>query len=468
VPEGKAEAITRAFSGMMRVLHREKGAMLRIGILREPGVQAFIEAHTDALDASMAAAPLSPVMRERLSQSNYVFSGIKTFHELNEAFPSLVDANGERKPFERFLNDVRKVDETYNRNYLRAEYNFVSASSQMAARWEQFAADGDDYNLQYRTAADDLVRPEHAALHGVTLPPSDPFWQVYYPPNGWNCRCTVVQVRKDKYPVTDHDEAITRGEQALRGDKKGMFRFNSGLQGKSVPDYNPYTISRCRDCDIASKLASGVFDSDLCQACQLVRQCMEGKTRASEQQRIERNRKEYDRLTRDKRYKDVQFNPQSGALMATHVGHNSAPSESADTNGWALEVKLVTQLYNCGHSVILCDEKKKDRKGNILAALDMDLDGVRMDIKSIMKNKDFYGAAISHKNEQLMKFNARADTHSPADTVCLYFDDPTMFSPEKITRGYEYMKGKAKSIAVKHILCALNTAKGLELKHYDF
>lgn len=271
MPEGKAEAISRAFSGMMRVLHREKGAMLRIGILREPDVQAFIEAHTDALDASMAAAPLSSVMRERLSQSNYVFSGIKTFHELNEAFPSLVDANGERKPFERFLNDVRKVDETYNRNYLRAEYNFVSASSQMAARWEQFAADGDDYNLQYRTAADDLVRPEHAALHGVTLPPSDPFWQVYYPPNGWNCRCTVVQVRKEKYPVTDHNEAITRGEQALRGDKKGMFRFNSGLQGKSVPDYNPYTISRCRDCDIASKLASGIFDSDLCQACQQIR-----------------------------------------------------------------------------------------------------------------------------------------------------------------------------------------------------
>ena len=30
-----------------------------------------------------------------------------------------------------------------------------------------------------------------------------------------------------------------------------MFRFNSGMQEKAVPDYNPYTISRCRDCDIA-------------------------------------------------------------------------------------------------------------------------------------------------------------------------------------------------------------------------
>ena len=46
----------------------------------------------------------------------------------------------------------------------------------MAARWERFMADGDRYNLQYRTQKDDKVRPEHAALHGVTLPPSAPFW----------------------------------------------------------------------------------------------------------------------------------------------------------------------------------------------------------------------------------------------------------------------------------------------------
>jgi hypothetical protein len=28
--------------------------------------------------------------------------------------------------------------------------------------------DGDRYNLQYRTAGDGSVRPEHAALHGVS------------------------------------------------------------------------------------------------------------------------------------------------------------------------------------------------------------------------------------------------------------------------------------------------------------
>lgn len=151
------------------------------------------------------------------------------------------------------------------------------ASAEMAAKWEQFAEDGDEYNLQYRTVGDDHVRPEHAALHGVTLPMSDPFWQEYYPPNGWNCRCSVTQVRKSKYPVTDHNEAMERGAQALQRDKKGMFHFNPGIEGKTFPDYNPYTISRCRDCDIAK--GKGKFaritpaDNELCGACQYIRTC---------------------------------------------------------------------------------------------------------------------------------------------------------------------------------------------------
>ena len=57
----------------------------------------------------------------------------------------------------------------------------------MAARWQDIEAKKDRYHLQYRTAGDDRVREEHAALHGITLPPDDPFWVSYFPPNGWRC-----------------------------------------------------------------------------------------------------------------------------------------------------------------------------------------------------------------------------------------------------------------------------------------
>lgn len=275
--------LSELFDGMMQTLFRQQGAHLDIEVLETPKMQEFIEAHASVLDSSFEKVKMSDLMRRRLTRSNYIFSGMKTFHELNEAFPSLLDEDGSRKPFERFLNDVRKIDEKYNGNYLRAEYNFVVSSAEMAARWEGFMEDGDRYHLQYRTANDGKVRPEHAAMHGITLPPSDSFWEEFYPPNGWNCRCTVIQVRKSKHPATDHEEAMALGELATGRDSKGIFRFNPGKEGKSVPDYNPYTIRKCKDCDIAKgklKLAF-VPENELCAACEILRTCYDQRRTAA-------------------------------------------------------------------------------------------------------------------------------------------------------------------------------------------
>lgn len=268
------EDLTKKYKNALKAMFRQEGSTFTVDILGNKDVQEFISTHATMLNNSFKQVKMSDKMRERLTRSNYIFSGIKTFHELNEAFPSMLDENGNKKPFERFLNDVQKINDTYNANYLHAEYNFVQASATMAAKWEQFSEDGDRYYLQYRTAKDDKVRPEHAALDGVTLPMSDSFWETYYPPNGWNCRCTVVQVRKQKYPATEHAEAMSRGEEAMNGERYNIFRFNSGKQGKTMPDYNPYTIKRCNDCDVAKgKLTLSLPDNEICAACKFVQNC---------------------------------------------------------------------------------------------------------------------------------------------------------------------------------------------------
>jgi len=205
-----------------------------------------------------------------LENNIFFFSGFKTHHELVQVSQLLKDENGNFKPFQQFLKDVAKIDNTYNKNYLNAEYNFAQASSQMAVKWKEWEADGDDYDLQYRTAGDDRVREEHAALNGTTLPPSDPFWKSYLPPNGWNCRCTAVQVRKGKHPRSDSEKATAKGNAITNTPKKQIFRFNPGAQEKIFPPKHPYyKAEKDIDCSSCSRRLSYTPGSIKCTLCEM-------------------------------------------------------------------------------------------------------------------------------------------------------------------------------------------------------
>ncbi|WP_304184584.1 phage minor head protein [Phocaeicola plebeius] len=270
--------LPREFDKMTETVYKnpEKDAAV---LLTDSDVRKFIERQKlifdNAVDTALKEVPLDDISVQRLKESNYVFSGIKTFHELNEAFPSLLDEEGNRKPFNQFLNDVQKVYDAYNVQYLRTEYNFAQASALMAARWKKFEQDGDRYNLQYRTMYDKRVRRTHRMLHNITLPIESPFWDKYFPPNGWNCRCTVVQVRKDKYTVSNEQEAMNLGSQATAGKYQEMFMFNPGKRMTTFPAYNGYTLRKCNRCEVRPdkmKLAADIPDNEVCRACRLLQE----------------------------------------------------------------------------------------------------------------------------------------------------------------------------------------------------
>ncbi|WP_175404756.1 phage minor head protein, partial [Endozoicomonas atrinae] len=52
--------------------------------------------------------------------------------------------------------------------------------------------------LMYDAVEDHRTRPEHQQWNGTARPLDDPFWQTHYPPNGWNCRCGVIQLTKEE------------------------------------------------------------------------------------------------------------------------------------------------------------------------------------------------------------------------------------------------------------------------------
>ena len=212
-------------------------------LLTRSGVRRLIDAtaniYREALDAPTIGYEIPPSMRKKLEEDIFVFSGFKTYHQLKEASLLLRDDAGNLKPFGQFYRDVAEIKDKYNRNWLRAEYNFATASAEMAAQWADYAREKKFTNLQYRTALDDKVRPEHAALEGVTLPQDDPFWNTAFPPNGWNCRCNVVPVLKEDYPVSNSEAAQLSFRQLTEGNAE-MFRFNPGKESVLFPPHHPY------------------------------------------------------------------------------------------------------------------------------------------------------------------------------------------------------------------------------------
>lgn len=259
-----------------------------------PLITTTSEAFSEAMKQGIGSSPMPSAMRSMLQNNVFIFSGFKTHAQLSAISALLLDDKGKKKPFDTFLQDVKAIDKTYNQTYLRAEYNFATQSARSAAQWADYQKDGDLFNLQYRTAGDERVRESHMLLNHTTLPLSDPFWKKYFPPNGWNCRCTAVQVRKSKYPLSDSASAIAFGEKATTAyNSKGrnalaIFRFNPGIEHKIFPPRHPYLPKPSQlGCDNCSKnmLAYNPKNS-MCQACSTIKYCLNENQMANNSQWI--------------------------------------------------------------------------------------------------------------------------------------------------------------------------------------
>jgi hypothetical protein len=71
--------------------------------------------------------------------------------------------------------------------------------------------------LLYVRSASERKRPEHLRFVGTILPVDHPFWSTHFPPNGWNCKCSVRQLDQ-----ADRDDLLSRpksdGEGAISYD----------------------------------------------------------------------------------------------------------------------------------------------------------------------------------------------------------------------------------------------------------
>ncbi len=86
--------------------------------------------------------------------------------------------------------------------------------------------------LQYVAVLDGRTRPDHAQLHDLVFPHDDGFWDSFYPPNGWRCRCRVRSLSKSKLQ-----------QKGLKADSsQGRLSSEDMLVSKKSGEYKPVTV----------------------------------------------------------------------------------------------------------------------------------------------------------------------------------------------------------------------------------
>ena len=167
-------------------------------------------------------------MLANLERNVYHFSAAKNYQELKTFTLAIKDDNGKIRSFSDYKQAIDQIHLKYN-SWLETEYDAAIGGSQMASKWVDFP---EGSILEYRTAGDSRVRDDHAKLNGTKRKKEDPFWNTYYPPNGWKCRCTAIELSNDteETPLKD----------IQRPKIQDLWRTNTAKKGLVFPEDHPY------------------------------------------------------------------------------------------------------------------------------------------------------------------------------------------------------------------------------------
>jgi SPP1 gp7 family putative phage head morphogenesis protein len=116
---------------------------------------------------------------------------------------------------------------------LKTIYRTNIQTSYMAGRYKTQAENTDNRPFwQYIAVMDRRTRPSHAMLNGRVFRFDDEFWNDFYPPNGWGCRCRVRALSEGN--IKDRNLAVDSAEGQLSQEMKIVSKKTGELKPVAV------------------------------------------------------------------------------------------------------------------------------------------------------------------------------------------------------------------------------------------
>jgi SPP1 gp7 family putative phage head morphogenesis protein len=124
---------------------------------------------------------------------------------------------------EHIDTETGEVSQLGSPHRLRTIYRTNLSTAYNAGRWRSLEANKAKRPwLMYVAVLDDRTRPQHAEHDGEIYAIDDPFWQWFYPPNGWGCRCRARAVSEAWLKRNNRGGRISGTQIGISENKQGL------------------------------------------------------------------------------------------------------------------------------------------------------------------------------------------------------------------------------------------------------
>ena len=130
----------------------------------------LIQAVEKGYGKTLVSLPFGEQAYTLLAELQYnagLFAALKNHVQMRDLVRQLRDERGRLRSFREFRGVARTINEQYNQQWLRAEYNAAVGAARSAAQWQQHLETKERYpNLKYVAVHDERTRQSHRIWDG--------------------------------------------------------------------------------------------------------------------------------------------------------------------------------------------------------------------------------------------------------------------------------------------------------------